>query len=159
MKNRLGSALVAACLFLPGCSDVGPADELSAARKRWELWGPATYDVVVSRYCECTQEMAGPVQVSVRNLVVESRRYVSSGEAVREGFAPNFPDVPGLFELIASAIRDGELADVEYDAETGLPASIMLDLDGPETNGVDGEISIGAVLVSPARHALVASRR
>jgi hypothetical protein len=53
MRSRLGAAALAA-FMLAACSDAtSPTDELAAARRRWESWGPASYDLVVRKICEC----------------------------------------------------------------------------------------------------------
>jgi hypothetical protein len=139
-----------AAVAIAGCSDQSPTDELSAAQRRWNAWGPASYDLTVGRSCECTPEMAGPVVVRVRNGVVESKTYVGTGAPVDEfRFPAIFPDVPGLFQLVLNEIGKGHVTDVDYDATTGYPLRIMLDFDGPVTNGADGESSYFMTLRVP----------
>ena len=113
-----------------GCaSATAPDRELEAARQRWADRGPADYRVTIARTCECLPEMAGPVLVEVRGGSV-SRRYVATGEAVAAAQAELFPEVPGLFELVADA-RDRRAARMEviYDPVLGYPTRIAIDYD------------------------------
>jgi hypothetical protein len=82
---------------------------------------------MIARSCECTAEMSGPVIVSVRNGVVESRQYTQSGATVASRYADVFPAVEGLFTLIDDAIRNGtKPLTVEYDPALGYPTRIAL---------------------------------
>ena len=104
-----------------------PSWELTAARAKWESSGPASYTVTIRIACECTQEMAGPVVVTVRNGVVESRSYVPSGAAVSSQYVGSFPAVEGLFALIEKAMRDGTKPLVaQYHPTLGYPTRIEL---------------------------------
>jgi hypothetical protein len=124
--------------FLVGCADLSPTDELSAAQGRWATWGPPSYDLTINPSCECLYR---PVVVRVREGVIESRSYVADGQSVPFPEAALYPDVLGAFQLIVSKIQEGVLDRADYDPITGSPVMIRLDYDGPETNGVDGEVT------------------
>ena len=146
MKRRFALLVLIA---LAGCSDFSPSDELTAARKRWEEWGSQSYDLTVRRSCECLYpEATGPVLVRVRDGVVESRTYVVRDEPVDFSEAGLYPDVTGLFRLVADAIHDGFLAEVDYDPVSGHPVRVLLDYDGSGT-GLDGEVQVTATLRAP----------
>jgi len=108
-------------------SGTGPAGELASARSRWSRLAPPSYTMTVSRTCECLPEMSGPVLVTVRNGVVESRQYVRSGAAVSDQYVAIFPGIDGLFAIIDDAVRNGtQPLKVEYDASLGYPTRIEL---------------------------------
>jgi hypothetical protein len=70
-----------------------------------------------------------------------SRAYVAIlGLPVPDGSLVHYPDVPGLFARIRSELAEGHLGSVFYDALTGYPTRIVIDYDGPDVNGADGEI-------------------
>jgi hypothetical protein len=150
--------MMAAGLLGMACSDVGPSDELRDAQQRWATRGIATYELIVSRSCECPSTIAAPARIVVRDGSVESRRY-STGEPVDLELAEFYPDVKGLFALIVEAIRDDQLGGVEYDETTGYPRRIVLDVDGLRGNGVDGETEIDALLVDMASSPMPRVRR
>lgn len=134
MSLRLASsftATVAAVVLLSAAAcnsgSTAPTSQLAAARARWERVGPASYTYTIMRSCECTPEMSGPVSVSVRSGVVESRQYTPSGASVATQYADAFPAVEGLFALIDQAIRNGtKPLTVEYDPTLGYPTRIAL---------------------------------
>jgi hypothetical protein len=64
--------------------------------------------------------------VTVRDGVVESRRYVADGTDVPEQFAAVFPTVPEMFEMIEEATRQGvQPIDVQY-SPMGYPTRVAL---------------------------------
>ncbi|HJU73950.1 MAG TPA: DUF6174 domain-containing protein [Gemmatimonadaceae bacterium] len=137
---RLSAALALVIGPVLGCVDAtSPDSELEAARRRWADSGPTSYAITISRSCECTPEMTGPVVVSVRNRVVESRTYTRTGTAVASGSIELFPSVEGLFRLIADAIaqRAASLV-VRYDPTLGHPIVISIDWDA---DTVDDEVA------------------
>ena len=72
-------------------------------------------------------ETSGPVIVTVRTGVVESRQYTQSGAAVSPQFIEIFPAVEGLFAIIDTAIRNGtKPLTVLYDPALGYPTRIAL---------------------------------
>ena len=139
LAHRLTVAAAAALVL--GCdSATSPDDdELAAARLRWTMRGPESYSVTISRSCECTPEMTGPVVVTVRNGVVQSRVYTSTGAAVAAGSIELFPSVEGLFRLIEDAIdqRAARLV-VQYDPTLGHPIVISIDW---ASDTVDDEVT------------------
>jgi Family of unknown function (DUF6174) len=123
------ACLAAAAATLGACDGpTAPERQLQAARLKWERTRPAAYTFTVARYCFCTQEGSGPVIVSVRDGVVESRTYVNSGAAVAPTYADYFPTVDGLFELIEDAHRQGaDAINATYDPARGFPVVISID--------------------------------
>jgi hypothetical protein len=112
-----------------GCNaDVtGPVGELAVARARWTSVAPVAYSVVVSRSCECLEAAAGPVLVSVRNGVAQSRQYTATGAPVAAGLSEQFPTVEGLFAVIDAAIRDRiQPMQVVYDPALGYPTRVII---------------------------------
>ena len=134
MRYRSASSLVAtlaAAVLLSGAAcnsgSTAPVNTLAAARARWALVGPAAYSYTIQRSCECTVETSGPVIVTVRTGVVESRQYTQSGAAVSPQFIEIFPAVEGLFAIIDTAIRNGtKPLTVLYDPALGYPTRIAL---------------------------------
>ena len=121
-------AVVASALIGAACSSgTAPAGELAAARSRWARSAPASYTVTIARSCECLPEMSGPVVVTVRNGVVDSRQYVQSGAAVTTPYVSLFPGVDGLFAIIDDAVRSGTRPLVaQYHPALGYPTRIEL---------------------------------
>ena len=112
-----------------GCksSITGPRGELDEARARWSMSAPAAYSVVVSRSCECLPAAAGPVLVTVRNGVAQSRRYTQTGESLTSTQSTWFPTVEELFTIIDAAIHEGiQPIDITYDATFGYPTRVFL---------------------------------
>ena len=145
MKNRFALTVLAA-IALVACSDAtAPSDELTAARRRWEAWGPTSYDLVVQRGpCECIPFWLERVVVSVRGDAV-TRYYLDTLQPVTEA-ALQHPAAPGLFDMIASEIAAGRTVEVKYDALTGVPLQIDVDRqDWP----VDGGSSLTIELRKP----------
>jgi hypothetical protein len=127
--------VVSVAIALSACgSATGPAAGLGA-RATWEIRGPASYSYQLFRSCECTPAMGGPVVVEVRNGVVESRHYVSTGASVDTAYAARFPTVEGLFTIVEQAANAGvSPVVVSYDATLGYPKRIQIGdpaVDGP----------------------------
>lgn len=125
------ACLAAAAATLGACGGpTAPERQLQAARLKWERARPAAYTITIDRSCECTQEMSGPVVVSVRDGVVESRTYVASSVAVTPSYSGLFPSIDGLFERIDDARRRRAASvDVTYDHAFGFPTAISIDYD------------------------------
>ena len=121
--------------LIAGCSDFGPSDDLSSARRRWDAWGVANYELTMWRSCECLRESSQRAMVTVKDGVVQSRVYLPDGQPVEPTWAKFYPDVPGLFAAIDTALAHGSTADVRYDAVTGAPLEIDIDR---EFHPVDG---------------------
>ena len=116
---------------LAACSDTSgptPSDLLYASNlAKWNSTGPDSYQMVQTRLCECAVPTE-VVLVVVRNKTVESRTYVGSGAPVPPGRADDFPDIPGLFELINRALSGGASAySTEYDPTYGYPVTLYID--------------------------------
>jgi hypothetical protein len=126
--SRLSTLLLAG---LAACSDTSgpvPSDLLYAGNlAKWNSTGPNSYQMVLTRLCECAVPTE-VVLVVVRNKSVESRTYVGTGAPVPASRATDFPDIPGLFELINRA-RGGTayLYSTGYDAVYGYPATLYID--------------------------------
>lgn len=127
MRRHMFAAMTIAALAIGGCRTTSsPNEGLASARARWSAHGPASYDMVVSRSCECVPGTSGPVAISVRSGVVVSRTYPNDG-AVPPEYAAAFPTVPDLFDIIDAALRAGtKPIDVEYDPIFGYPVRAAL---------------------------------
>ena len=128
IARSVAIAMVASALTGGACSSgTAPAGELEAAKSRWERSAPGSYTVTIARSCECLPEMTGPVVVTVRNGVVDSRQYVRSGAAVTTSYVSLFPGVDGLFAIIEDAIQNGTRRLVaRYHPTLGYPTRIEL---------------------------------
>jgi hypothetical protein len=126
---RLGLAAALLTFTLAACrSATAPERDLALARARWAQHGPASYSITVGRSCECLPEMMGPVVVTVRNGVIESRHFTRDGGAVPAEYVELFPSVEGLFGIIERARREGAAQlDVSYDPTLGYPVRIAID--------------------------------
>lgn len=132
---------------LAACDDAtGPGIELELARARWAQHGPPSYTITVARLCECLE--TGPVEVTVRNGVIESRTLTRNGAPVPSSYAELFPSVEGLFEQIENAQRTRVARlDVAFHPTYGYPARIEIDHSRP---AVDDEVTYVATnLVVP----------
>lgn len=119
--------LVTACAALdPGLPDA--EEDLRHARERWEALGPASYRMVYVRTCFCVPTVVQPVEITVRAGVVESRRYVASGDHVPPNLQELFLSVEELFDEADAAFRQGA-AEVraEYDPALGYPVDLYID--------------------------------
>ena len=141
------ACLAAAAVTVGACDGpTAPERKLQAARLKWEHTRPAAYTYTVALYCFCPQEGSGPVIVSVRDGVVESRTYVDNGAAVAPTDAGNFPTVDGLFEVIEDARQRADAIDVTYDPAFGFPAVISIDYI---RTSADDEITYRATSFQP----------
>lgn len=121
--------LAASLLLVAACRDsLAPVGEEFDARRRWASRGPSAYTYTVERGCYCLDSAIGPVDVTVRDGVVESRRYTRTGGTVSPRFAELFPTIEGLFAQIDSArSRKAASLRVEYDPDLGYPTRIDID--------------------------------
>ena len=127
--GRLAGLVALASLV--GCGVTEPTGEvrtLNEAIERWAAVGPASYTYTVERLCFCGEEARGPVRVTVAGGAVIDRVYVDGGAQVRAQLADLFPDIPGLFAIIADAIASNpfDMA-VTYDPTTGVPVDVWID--------------------------------
>lgn len=143
--------LILLALALPSCDDEdGAAAEFAEARSRWAVRGPASYDLVLERLCFCGPEGRGPVRIEVRDREVVSRAYVETGEPVREELEPFFPDVDGLFDLLADAFRsDPHSIEIEYDPVLGFPTRSFVDFEENVADEEQGHRVIELEIVRP----------
>jgi hypothetical protein len=121
--------LAAALVLTAACGDsFSPVGEEFDARLRWSSRAPSAYTYTVERGCYCLPESIGPVDVTVRAGVVESRRYTRTGADVPAQYAELFPTVDGLFARIDSArARKAASLRAEYHPELGYPTRIDID--------------------------------
>jgi hypothetical protein len=135
--RRAAAPLLA--ILLACSSATGLPRDLALARVRWAERGPASYSITILRSCECLAEGIGPVVVTVRNGVVESRHYTRDGTAVLPQYEHLFPPVEGLFEIVEGARRErAAQLDVSYDPTFGYPTRIDIDWHAPQ---VDDEVT------------------
>lgn len=121
----LGATLLGACGTPTAPGD--PAEALARNQALWARKGPASYQMVLSRTCECLPEATQPVTIVVRNLVVEGRRYLS-GAPVDPQYDILFVSIPELFDLIRQAIdANAPGIAVRYNGQLGYPESIQID--------------------------------
>ena len=115
-------------LALAGCSNsvTGPEAALTAAKQRWAHHAPASYSMVIARSCECVPQASQAVVLTVRNGIVESRRYVATGASVDPQYAADFPTVPEMFALIQNAANNRiRPMNIQY-APLGYPTLISI---------------------------------
>ncbi len=145
---RPGLAFAAALIAagLAGCGDsTGPEGELAAAQAQWARQGPTSYSVTVALSCECGE--LGPVVVTVRKGIVESRRLARDGSTLPPEYAESFPAVPGLFVLVQAARREGAARlHVQYHPTYGYPTRISIDWNAQM---IDDEITYTASNLLP----------
>lgn len=131
--------LLGLLLGLGACA-TGPADKidsLNQARDRWSDQGLASYAFTMRRGCFCGGPLLVEVVVSPTGIV---RTDVDTGQPVSAQQAQLFPDVPGLFEVIAREIaRPAASLAVTYHSAAGYPLTISVD---PIKNAIDDEYSI-----------------
>lgn len=117
------------------------------ARARWAAARPAAYAITLRRGCFCGQEAVGPAAVEVEGQAVVARTYVETGQAVPARWAPFFPPVEGLFDLIGDAIAaDAASLDVTYDPAFGHPTRVTVDYDA---RVADDELDLVVLSFSP----------
>jgi hypothetical protein len=111
-----------------GCGEpTAPGAELARARERWVRTAPAAYRLTIQQACFCDL-VHGPVEVVVRDGVVQSRRDVATDRLLDAQMADAYPAVEGLFELIDRAITQGAVrVEVTFDPVRGYPRQIILD--------------------------------
>lgn len=125
---RRAVVALAALAALAGCgSATSPAQELRAARARWQRTHPGAYAYTLARSCECLPETTAPVRIEVRGGVVTSRTYVATGAAVDAKWADVFPSIDGLFVTMDRAAARGLSVDATYDRQYGYPREIAID--------------------------------
>lgn len=122
--------LLAGLAALSSCGGpTDPAFEAINAHAKWLAKAPSSYSYTVARWCECLDEWIGPVEIVVRNRVVESRTYVRTGVPVAPTkYWDRFAVVDTLFARIFQA-QSGkpDRISVSYDPEYGFPTRVFVD--------------------------------
>ena len=133
----LVAASIAACSQTTG---VGVGSKLQAARNRWTSTEPNAYQFTLQRGCFCAPPATRPVVISVRNHLVESRRYEDDGSAVSGELAAQFPTIDGVFDQIDAAIIGGaRTVTADFDSTRGFPLHVFIDYRG---NVADDELTL-----------------
>ena len=119
---------------LSGCSDQGPppglAEEIALNRTVWQATRPQAYSYTILHQCFCGVEARGPVEVEVSGPTVVRRVYVDTGAEVDAQFAPSFPSVDGLFDILESAVdTEADEIKVVWDSTNGIPLNFSIDYD------------------------------
>lgn len=117
-----------------GSDDFTGPQGLAVARARWADRGPTSYTITVYRGCECLLEMSGPIDITVRDGVVISRRYShDQSEITTAGYVATFPAVEGFFEIIGDELQRGTKPfEASYDAALGYPTRIFVGSPYPD---------------------------
>jgi hypothetical protein len=111
-----------------GIGEDGDRERLQRGRRLWAEQQPSRYHFVMERVCFCPLEIVSPVEISVVDGVVVSRRYVATGAPVAPQYASLFPTMDGLFDLIEDALeRRAGRVEVVYEARWGFPQRATLD--------------------------------
>jgi Family of unknown function (DUF6174) len=139
----LTAALAAACL--------SPTDEVGdeihrGAVERWAQVGPPSYSFVLTRVCVCAVT-GEPIRIEVLDLVVVSRTYVSDDTPLEPEHHDDFPDVPGLFDLIEE-VRQSKPSffNASYDGTYGFPATVIINITPART---DDDLSLTVTEFTP----------
>lgn len=138
MRYRSLLTGVASLIVVAGCdSSTGPHVEDINAHVKWLAKGPASYAYTVARYCFCLDEWIGPVEIVVRDGVVQSRTYVRTGAPVPASrYWDRFAVVDTLFARVADAQRGKpEKLAVTYDSQYGFPSRISVEAIGGMDDG------------------------
>lgn len=103
------------------------AEELAAARERWDANGSDDYDMTIVRGCFCGP--SGPFVVEVRGGEIVSVRFADSGEPIDPALA-GVATVDGLFDFLAEELaRPSDRVLATFDPSLGFPVSVDVDLD------------------------------
>ena len=121
--------------------------ELDRHRTLWEANRSGDYTFEYRPACFCPREFVQPVEVKVRNGVVESVTYVESGESPATNGFPLYHTIDGLFDKVQDAIdREAARLTVSYDPEMGYPTSVSIDY---ALNIADEEFSFTSMSYEP----------
>lgn len=134
------AALLGIMTAFAGCDSLGlgdgPEGVLEDNRQRWEAQALTSYEYVIRRLCFCG--FVGEVRIRVVDGVVTERTIVESGDPLPPGTGDSYPDVDGLFEVLADAYaQDAHSVRVTYDPATGVPLEISIDY---QENVIDEEL-------------------
>jgi hypothetical protein len=104
--------------------------ELDGARTMFQQNMPADYSFHWRESCECTQETAAEMLITVTNGSISSAIYVETEQAVPAGVRSRLVTIDGVFDKIQDAIdEDAHAITIEYDTELGFPKSVAIDYD------------------------------
>lgn len=138
MARFLATAVLLSSGMAAGCLDNGGPDPgqqiFEASLAQWNDVGPSNYTMVLRRQ---TIGAAPDIKVviTVRNEVVTSRIYFGTTIPVSAEAAPGYPDIPGLFAIVAEAMAgDPFLLSTSYDEIYGYPSSVQLDVTAAQTS-------------------------
>lgn len=118
-------------LAIAACSSpTEPIDQravLAHNRSVWQAAGVTHYRFSLLRGCMCQPESIGPVVIEVRDGDIVNRHY-TTGASVDPQFAELFTTIPGLFDLVETAL-DLQAAGVavRYHRKMGYPETIQID--------------------------------
>jgi hypothetical protein len=115
-------------------ASVAAADEaLDAARARWAAAGLTAYEYGYHKFCECHRESPPETVVTVRGDEVVGVRHrpvgYSEEVAAEQKNLQFYWTVPGLFDLIESALGRGVTVRTAYDSRLGYPTEVFIDYD------------------------------
>jgi hypothetical protein len=138
MKRILLPALTALATLLAACGDEGnPIVNIEGPRAKWAANKPASYSYTLTRSCYCLTELTTPVDIVVRNGVVESRTYQNSTTPVSATYAGYFPSIDGLFAKVDTArLAKPFIINLSFDETYGYPTFLNVDQN---RNTVDEE--------------------
>ena len=130
---RAALVLATSILAIASCTDTSgpdPAEQIySSALAQWNQLGPDSYDLNLKRQCVCSPSDVD-VTIQVRNGVVAARFFTGTELPVPAGQASLYPDVPGLFQVVRTAMdNDPYFLSAEYDQNFGHPVLIQLNQD------------------------------
>lgn len=102
--------------------------ELQGARTRFDTTMPSSYTFHWRRSCECTQEAAAEMLVTVSNGVITNAIYVATELPVPANIRDTLSTIDGVFDTIQDAIdQNAHTITVHYDADRGFPTSVAID--------------------------------
>lgn len=108
--------------------EAGPAErlaDLEAARATWERNAADSYTMTVLFSCFCPEEARGPFEITV---IDGEPSATFRGEPVGQAAPTHVFTVDGIFDVIEEN-ADAELVDIVYDPESGIPTSVVIDID------------------------------
>ena len=144
LRQRL-AALTLLAVALVACSDAtGPTPEdVVAHRANWLAHNLTEYTYIYETRGFFISWEAQPIRVAVRNGVVVSATFVTTGEPASAS-PTDFPTIDKLFDQAADAAREHILLAISFDGQLSYPR--RMDLDGPP----DARGSLIATQVQPA---------
>lgn len=130
LQHLRAAGAIVPILALLGCSEVvGPTiDDLRHHRAEW----------AAARVAHYTYQLDGdawiyfanrPIRVEVRDGVVQSAVYISTGKAVTEQ-VNQFQTIDGIFDQAEAALRAGFLHHAAFDASCGYPTQVDIRAPG-----------------------------